>query len=62
MKMPSNSYLTFLTRLCVSVLQDDGILKAQLEASIKRIVFDAEVIELHGGEQPQEPKSTEQPP
>lgn len=40
--------LTILTRLATSILQDEGLLRAQIEARIKKAVFDLELLQMYG--------------
>lgn len=41
--------LTLLTKLATSILQDEGLMRAQIEARIKKAIFDLELVGMYGG-------------
>ena len=40
--------LTILTKLATSILQDEGLMRAQIESRIKKAIFDAELMATYG--------------
>ena len=42
--------LTILTKLATSILQDEGLIRAQVEARIKKAIFDLELLSTYGSQ------------